>query len=92
MIKRLDITEPHVSLLCAPRFRWDALREDRLAHRTPFRLMSDRHVAGIELQVERQLVCTRTVRSRSNMCTKISSLALLLCFCEEQIQCRRGAR
>ena len=32
MIKRLDIIEPHVTLLCAPRSTWVVLREDRLAH------------------------------------------------------------
>ena len=30
MIKRLDINEPHVTLLCAPRSSWAVLREDRL--------------------------------------------------------------
>ena len=76
MIKRLDIIEPHDVLLCAPRSRWVVLREGRLAHRAPFRPMSDRSVPRIEPQVEGQHVCTRTIRPRSNVHPKISSSAL----------------
>ena len=92
MIKRHDIIEANVALLCAPRFTWVVLREDRLAHQTPIRPMSDRSVPRIEPQVERQLVCTRTVRSKSNVCPNMSSLALVFFFCEEQIQYRRSQR
>ena len=84
MMKRFDIVKPHVALFRVPRFEWVVLREGRLAHRTPFRPKSDRCVSKVELQVKKQLVCTRTVRSRSNVHPKMSSLALLLRFGEEQ--------
>ena len=79
MIKRLDIMDPHVVLLVA-------LCGDRLVHRTPFKPMRDRSVPRIEPQVERQLVCTRTIRSRPNVHPRTSSPALLLCFSEGQVQ------
>ena len=92
MIKRLDIIEPHVILLCVPRFGWVILRKDCLAHRAPTMSKINRTVPRVELQVERKLVCTRTIRSRSDVRTKISSLAPLPCFCEEQLQYRRSER
>ena len=86
MIERFDIVKPHVALLCVPGFEWVILREDCLTHRTPFKSKCGRCVPRVELQVKRQLVCTRTVRPRSTVHPKISSLALLLRFCEEQIR------
>ena len=73
MIERLDIVEPHVLVLCVPRFGCVVLREDCLAHRAPFGPKSNRNVPMIELQVEGQLVCTRTFGSTSNVRAKISS-------------------
>ena len=86
MIKRFDIIEPHVAVFCAPRLDSVILREDCLGHRAPFRSESDRSVPRVEFQVNGQLVCARTVGSRSNVHAKVSSLVLSLCFCEEQIQ------
>ena len=74
MIGRCDIDEPHVALLCEPRFEWVILREDSLAHQAPFRSKSYRSVPRIELQVKRQLVRTRTVRSNSNVHQKFPVL------------------
>ena len=71
MTKRLDIIEPHVTLLFAPRSRWVVLREDRLAHRMPVRPMSDRSVPRI------------------NPRETLSSSAILFCFSEEKVPCRR---
>ena len=86
MVERFDFIEPHVALLCVPRFEWVILRQDCLAHRAPFRSKSDRSVTRIELQIKRHLVRTRTRRSRSNVRTNISSLAFSLRFFEQQIQ------
>ena len=60
-IKRFDIIESHVTLGRVPGFVWVVLREDCLAHRTPVGLESDRCVPRVELQIKRQLVCTRAV-------------------------------
>ena len=59
-IERFDIVKPHVALTCLPGFEWIVLREDCLAHRTPFGPESDRRVQRVELQVkgQLQLVCT----------------------------------
>ena len=92
MIKRLDIIEPHVTVLCAPRSGWVILREDCPARRASFGSKSNRSVPRSELQVERQLVCTRNVRSRSNVHPKMSCIALSLRFCEEQNQYCRSKR
>ena len=62
MIAHLDIIEPHVPLLCVPRFGWVILREDCLAHRAPLRSKSDRSFSRIELQVKGQLVSTRVLQ------------------------------
>ena len=60
-IERFDIVKPHVALTCVPGFKWIVLREDCLAHRTPVGPENDRCVPRVELQVKRQLVCTRAV-------------------------------
>ena len=87
--ERFHIVKPHVALLRVPGFERVILSEDCLAHRAPFRSKSGRCVPRVELHVKRQLVCTRTIRSRSNVHRKFSSLAPLLRFCDEQIQyCR----
>ena len=78
MIQRLDIIEPNVILLCVPRCVKTVLLIERYSGRKVTA------VPRVELQVEKQLVCTRTIRPRSNVRTKISSLALLLSSCEEQ--------
>ena len=80
MTKRLDIIEPH-----AVRQDPDGSHcvKDCLANRMPFRSMSDRTVPRVEPQVERQLVCTRTIRPRTNVYPRIVSPALLFCFSEE---------
>ena len=57
-IDRVDIVKPQVALTCVSGFEWVVLREDCLAHRTPFRPESDRCVPRVELQVKRQLVST----------------------------------
>ena len=69
-----DIVKPHVALFCVPRFQWVVLRQDCLAHRASFKSKSDRCVPSVELQVKRQLVCTRSVRSRSNIHPKFRVL------------------
>ena len=86
MIQRLDIIEPNVILLCVPRCEKTVLLIECYSGRKVTA------VPRVELQVEKQLVCTRTIRPRSNVRTKISSLALLLSFCEEQVQYRRIER
>ena len=91
MIKRLDLVGSRVFLLCAPGFGWVVLRED-FAHRVPFGSKRNCSLPRVERQVEGQLVCTRTVRSRTNVRTDVSSLALLYCFSEEQVQYRRSWR
>ena len=67
MTKRFDIVKPHVALLCVPGFECVILRADCLARRSPLKSKSDRTVPRVELQIQRQLVRTRTVRSRSNV-------------------------
>ena len=52
-IECFDIVKPHVALTCVPPFKWIVLREDCLAHRTPFGPESDRCVPRVELQVKR---------------------------------------
>ena len=37
-VEPFDIVKPHVALTCVPGFEWVILREDCLAHRTPFGL------------------------------------------------------
>ena len=70
MIQRLDIIEPNVILLCVPRCVKTVLLIERYSGRKVTA------VPRVELQVEKQLVCTRTIRPRSNVRTKTSSLAL----------------
>ena len=60
-IKSFDIVKPHVTLARVPGFEWIVLREDCLAYRTPLGPESDPCVPRVELQVKRQLACTRTV-------------------------------
>ena len=90
MIKSLDVIEPRVLLLSAPGFRWVVLCEDCLAHRVPFKSKRNCSVKRVELQIEGQFVCTRTIQSKTNVRTVISSLAYLFCFSEEQVQYRRS--
>ena len=60
-VEPFDIVKPHVTLARVPGFEWVVLREDCLAHRTPFGPVCDRCVSRVELQIKRQLVCTRAV-------------------------------
>ena len=77
--ERFDIIEQHVALFCGPRLKW-IVREDCLVHRAPLRSKTDRCVPKVELQVKRQLVCNRTVRSRSNVNPKnVESCPFALC-------------
>ena len=63
-IERFDIIASP-TLLCVSGLECFILCEDCHAHRSPFKSKGDRCVPRVELQLKRQRVCTRTVRSKS---------------------------
>ena len=79
-IKPFDIVKPDVALTCTPGFEWIIMCEDCLAHCAPLWSKRDRCVPGVELQTKGQLVCTPTVRTRSDVRPQISRLAQSVFF------------